>query len=87
MMPSSWIPSKIKSIVLGIISVLCLLILLYIMVKLSFNLVNRKKKSKKDAKINLSLNNANKKENSHFLKEEEQYEISSTSKYQRSKTQ
>ena len=71
---------KIKSIVLAIISVICLIILLYVIVKLSLNLANRRKRSEKDVQINLSLKNTENKESSHFPEGQED-QISLTSKY------
>ena len=72
---------KIKSIVLAIVSALCLIILLYIIVKLSLNLVNKKKGSKKDVRINVNLKNTERKEDSDFPEGQEEDQISLTSKY------
>ena len=72
---------KIKSIVLAIVSALCLIILLYIIVKLSLNLVNRKKGNKKEVRINVNLKNTERKEDSDFPEGQEDDQISLTSKY------
>ena len=56
-------------------------ILLYIIVKLSLNLVNRKKGNKKEVRINVNLKNTERKEDSDFPEGQEDDQISLTSKY------
>ena len=71
---------QIKSIVLAIVSALCLIILLYIIVKLSLNLANKRKQNGKEVQINLNLKNTEEKEDSDFPEGQED-QISLTSKY------
>ena len=74
---------KVKSIVLAIITVICLVILLYFIIKLSLKLIKTRKGSRKEVDVNINLAKIDKKDDLYIPDEmpKESDALSLTSKY------